>query len=116
MSLFRSPESKSPALSENLLRINVHLNSKPVLEVKFLHEEYSGIIGSIPERAHKCNRTAFGIKKAHGTCIIIKSKAGKCVCLDGINAFLLRLLNGDTEFTASEVVFGCNSRLGQKPA
>ena len=28
-----------------------------------------------------------------------------------INAFLLRLLNGDTEFTVFRVIFGSNSRL-----
>ena len=116
MSHFRSPESIPPALSENLIRININLNSKPVLEVQLLHDENSGVIGSVPERTNKCNCTAFGIEKAHSTGIVIKGKTGERVCLDSINAFLLRLVNGDTEFAVSNVVLGCNSRLSQQPA
>ena len=74
MSHFRSPESIPPALSENLLRINVHLNSKLILKVQFLHDENSGVIGSVHERTNKCNCTAFGIEKAHSTGIVIKGK------------------------------------------
>ena len=111
VSHFRSPESIPPALSENLLRINVHLNSKLILKVQFLHDENSGVIGSVPEWTNKGNRTAFGIEKTHSTCIIIKSEAGESIALDILNAFLLRLLNGDTEFTVFRVIFGSNSRL-----
>ena len=49
VSHFRSPESIPPALSENFLRINVHLNSELILKVQFLHDENSGVIGSVPE-------------------------------------------------------------------
>ena len=45
---FRSPKSIPPALSENLLRINVYLDCKPILEVQFLNDDNSGVIGSVP--------------------------------------------------------------------
>lgn len=59
VSHFRSSESIPPALSEKLTGVSIHFNSKPVFKVQFLNNDNSRVIGSIPERTHKGDRTAF---------------------------------------------------------
>ena len=72
-----------------LSRINVHLNCKPVLKVQFLNYDNSGIIRSFADRADKGYLSVLRVEETHGLGVVIKSKAGERVCLNGINAFLL---------------------------